>query len=214
MICANNALIVVDGQEKTCIAGLRGSGSNRPSATKGVPEKPLFNGTYGSGYGGQHQSMGAIGLSHIDSGSVQNRDEFVARVEDRGTRTTQVGVARAKMLPAVDENWTLFNDRSSDSVGPLDMLGPNSAQPDAPMLELLRLCLVAAMLNGDSFAIAQQNDVIFLPDNGIKAVDLFPRVEKHVTHRLLEEGELSLGDDVRCRTVSGIDMIVADATTP
>src|ERR1700747_1314272 len=82
------------------------------------------------------------------------------------------------------------------------------------MFELLRFRLVTAMLNGDSFAIAQQDDVILLPDNGIKAVDLFPRVEKDVTHRLLEEAELSLGDDVRCRAASGIDMIVAGATTP
>src|SRR5258705_8579467 len=183
MICANNALIVVDCQEKTCTPGLRGSGSNRPITTKGVPEKPLFNGTHRSGYGSQHQSMGAVGLSQVDSGSIQNRDEFVARVEDRGACTTQVGVARAKMLPAVDENWTLFNDRSSDSVRPLDLLGPNSAQPDAPMFELLRFRLVATMLNGDSFAIAHQNDVIFLPDNGIKAVDLFPRERVAIQHR-------------------------------
>ena len=211
MIRANNALIVVDGQEKTCTAGLRGSGGNRPSTTKGVPEKPLFNGTHGSGYGSQHQSMGAVGLSHIDSGSIQNRDELVVRVEDRGACTAQVGVARAKMLPAVHENWTLFNDRSSDSVGPLDLLGPNSAQPDAPMFELLRLPLVATMLNGDSFAIAQQNDVIFLPDNGIQAVDLIPGLEKDFTYRLLEVRELGLGDDVWCRPASGIDVIVAAA---
>src|SRR5882672_8721949 len=82
------------------------------------------------------------------------------------------------------------------------------------MFELLRFGLVATMLNGDSFAIAQQNDVIFLPDNGIQAVDLFPGVEKHVTHRLLEEGELSLGDDVWCRAASGLDMLVPDATPP
>jgi hypothetical protein len=82
------------------------------------------------------------------------------------------------------------------------------------MLELLRLRLVTAMLNGDSFVIAQQDDVILLPDNGIKAVDLFPRVEKDFTHWLLEEDELGLGDDVRCRPASGIDMIVAAATTP
>ena len=82
------------------------------------------------------------------------------------------------------------------------------------MFELLRFRLVATMLNGDSFAIAQQDDVILLPDNGIKAVDLFPRVEEDVTHRLLEEGELGLGDDVWCRPASGIDMIVAVATTP
>src|SRR5437660_7677765 len=158
--------------------------------------------------------MGAVGLPHIDSGSIQNRDEFVVRVEDRSACTTQVGVARAKMLPAVDENRTLFNDHSSDSVGPLDLLRPNSAQPDTPMFELLRLRLVATMLNGDSFAIAQQNDVILLPDNGITAVDLFPRVQKDVTHWLLEEGELGLGDDVWCRPASGIDMIIAGATTP
>jgi hypothetical protein len=214
MIRTNNTLIVIDGQEKTCTAGLRESSSNRPSTTKGVSEKPLFNGPHRSGYGSQHQSMGTFGLSDIDSGSIQNRDEFVVRVKDRGACTTQVGVSRAKMLRAVDENWTLFNDRSSDSVGPLDVLGPNSAQPDAPMFELLRLRLVATMLNGDSFAIAQQNDVIFLSDNGIKAVDLFPRVEKDVTHWLLEEGELGLGDDVRCSTASGIDMVVAAATSP
>src|SRR5258706_12219786 len=214
MICANNALIVVDCQEKSCTAGLRGSGSNRPSTTKGVQEKPLCSGTHNSGYGSQHQAVGAVGSSQIDSGSVQNRDEFVVRVEDRGPGTTQVGVARAKMLSAVDENWTLFSNRSSDSVGSLDMLGPNSTQPDAPMFELVRFCLVTAMLNGDSFSIAQQDDVIFLPDNGIKAVDLFPRMEKDVINRLFEEGELSLGDDVWCRAAFGIDMMVADATTP
>jgi hypothetical protein len=69
-------------------------------------------------------------------------------------------------------------------------------------------------MNGDSFAIAQQNDVVFLPDNGIQAVDLFPRVEKDVTHWLLENGELGLRDDVWCRAASGIDMIVAAATSP
>jgi hypothetical protein len=207
-------LIVVDGQEKSCTAGLWRSGGNRPSTTTRMPEKPLLNGTHRSGYGSQHQSMGAVGPPQIDSGSIQNRDEFVARIKDRGACATQVGVARAKMLPAVDENWTLFNDRSSDSVRPLELLRPNSAQPDAPMFELLRFRLVATMLNGDSFAIAQQNDVIFLPDNGIQAVDLFSRVEKDVIHRLLEEGEFSLGDDVWCRAASGIDMIVAAATTP
>jgi hypothetical protein len=82
------------------------------------------------------------------------------------------------------------------------------------MFELLRFRLVTAMLNGDSFAIAQQDDVILLADNGIKAVDLFPRVGKDVTNRLLEEGELSLGDDVWYRSASGIDMIIAAATTP
>jgi hypothetical protein len=54
VICANDALIVVDGQEKPRTAGLWGNGGNRPSTTKGVPEKPLFNGTHRSGYGGQH----------------------------------------------------------------------------------------------------------------------------------------------------------------
>jgi len=49
---------------------------------------------------------------------------------------------------------------------------------------------------------------------GAPAVDLFPRVEKDVTHWLLEECEFGLGDDVWCRPVSGIDMIVAHATTP
>jgi hypothetical protein len=127
VIRANHALIVVDGHEKPCTVGLWGSGSNRPGTTKGVPEKPLFNGTHRSGYSSQHQSIGALGPSQIDSGSIQNRDKFVVRVEDRSACTTQVGVARAKVLPAVDENRTLFNDRSSDSVGPLDLLRPNSA---------------------------------------------------------------------------------------
>src|ERR1700740_1197700 len=127
MIRANHALVVVDGQEKPCTASLRGSGSNRPSATKGAPEKPLFNGTHRSGYRSQHQSRGAVGLAQINSGSIQNRDEFVVRVEDRGTCTSQVGVTRAKVLPAVDEDWTLFNDHSPDSVGPLYLLRPDSA---------------------------------------------------------------------------------------
>src|SRR5258707_12014830 len=111
MICANNALSVGDGQEKSCTAGLRGSGSNRPSTTKGVPEKPLFNGTHRSAYGSQHQSMGAVGPSQVDSGSIQNRDEFVVRVEDRGPSTTQVGMAGGEMLFPVGEKRTLFNDR-------------------------------------------------------------------------------------------------------
>jgi len=63
-------------------------------------------------------------------------------------------VARAKVLPAVDENRTLFNDRSSDSVGPLDLLGQT---PPAryPNVELSAFFL-SPDADGDSFAIAQQ----------------------------------------------------------
>src|SRR5260221_211737 len=70
------------------------------------------------------------------------------------------------------------------------------------------------MPNCYSCGISPPSDVNPLPENGLKAVDLLPRVEKDVTHRLLEEGEFGLGDDVWYRFASGIDMIVADATTP
>ena len=56
-------------------------------------------------------------------------------VENRGARTAQVGMARAKMLASMYHRSSLVSDAGPDSVGAFDLLRPDSAQPDSPIFE-------------------------------------------------------------------------------
>jgi hypothetical protein len=54
---------------------------------------------------------------------------------------------------------------------------PDSAQPYTPALELLVLAIVAAMVDGDSIAVAKENYVRLRANDGIEAVYLFLGLE-------------------------------------
>ena len=83
-------------------------------------------------------------------------------------------MARAVVLAAMDEEGALFSDAGADAVGAFDLFGPDAAEPDAPTLEIVGPGFVAAMVNGDSLVVAQEDDVALLADDGVETIDLFP----------------------------------------
>ena len=91
----------------------------------------------------------------------------------RQRSATQPGVTAAKMLGTMHEDRPSIRDAGADTVCAFDPLGPDAAQPYTPLPELLVLALVAAMVDSDSIAVAQENYVRLRANNGIEAVYLF-----------------------------------------
>jgi hypothetical protein len=77
------------------------------------------------------------------------------------------------MVGTMHENRPSIRDAGADPVCTFDPLRPDATQPYTPFLELVVLALVATMVDGDSLAIAQENDVRLEANNGIEAVYLF-----------------------------------------
>jgi hypothetical protein len=77
------------------------------------------------------------------------------------------------MVGTMHENRPSIRDAGADTVCAFDPLRPDATQPYTPLLELVVLALVATMVDGDSLAIAQENDVRLEANNGIEAVYLF-----------------------------------------
>lgn len=94
-------------------------------------------------------------------------------VKDRRRRTTEVDVACPKMLFAMDQNRPLFSDARADPICTLDLLGEDTSGPNSPSLELLVPGFVAAVVNRNAFAVAQQNDIAFLANDRKQTIDLF-----------------------------------------
>jgi hypothetical protein len=88
------------------------------------------------------------------------------------------------MLAAVDENGPLFGDTGPNAVCSFDLLGPDTAQPNAPLLEFIGPCWIAAMVNSDSIPVAQENDISLLPHDRVETIDFFPGVQDDISQRL------------------------------
>jgi hypothetical protein len=106
-------------------------------------------------------------------GNIEYRQQTSLRIEDRRARATQPSVPAAKMVGTMHENRPSIRDAGADTVCAFDPLRPDATQPYTPFLELVILALVATMVDGDSLAIAQENDVRLQANNGIEAVYLF-----------------------------------------
>jgi hypothetical protein len=63
------------------------------------------------------------------------------------------------MLAAVDRDRPLLGDAGADAVGALERLGPDAAEPCAPVFEAARLALLAAMLDRDPRGVAEEKRV-------------------------------------------------------
>jgi hypothetical protein len=100
------------------------------------------------------------------------------------------------MLGTMHEDRTSVRDAGADTVCAFDPLRPHATQPDAPLFELLGFALVAAVVDGDSFVVAQENHVRLLADNGIKAIYLFLSLKAEVAQGLTRNLELTLCEDV------------------
>ena len=109
-------------------------------------------------------------------------------------------MSRAKVLIPMHADWPLFGDAGADAVGPLDILGPDAAEPGPPVLELAGQRLLSAMIDRDSVRVTEQHDVIHLLHDRIQAIDFFRGVRKNVAQRLGGGANLVRGENVgSCR---------------
>ena len=183
-IGADDALVFSDGKKhrRGSVVG-RQCGEN-PFVAEVFAEDTLLDGAGRGDGGGKGQLLGAIRALGGDSGNVQHTGQFSEGVKDGGACASEFAVARAIVLAAVDEKWTLFGYTGADAVGAFDLLGPDAAEPDAPTLEMVGAGFVAAMVNRHSGAVTEKDDVALLADDGIQAIDLFPGVNDDVGDRL------------------------------
>src|ERR1700684_944034 len=108
-----------------------------------------------------------------DSTAIKSQRDFAFAVKNRRRRTTESDVACPKMLFAMDQNRPLFSDARADPICTLDLLGEDTSEPNPPSLELLVPGFVAAVVNRNAFAVAQQNDIAFLANDRKQTIDLF-----------------------------------------
>src|SRR5262245_51878763 len=94
-------------------------------------------------------------------------------------------MARTVVLPAMDQHWPLFGDASPDAVCALNSFRPNASEPNSPMFEIVRPRLIASVMDRYSILVAQQDDVLLLPDNRIKAINFFSRLLDNIPNRFL-----------------------------
>ena len=81
------------------------------------------------------------------------------------------------MLGTMHENRPSIRDTGADTVCAFDPLRPDATQPDSPALELVIFTAIAAMMDGNSIAVAQENYVRLCANYGIEAVYLFLGLE-------------------------------------
>ena len=89
------------------------------------------------------------------------------------------------MLPAMNQHRPLLADASPDAVCALNSLGPNTTEPNPPMLEVLGPAFITTMMNPHSIVVAQQNDVPLLSHNGVQPIDLLPHLHDHFRNGFL-----------------------------
>ena len=104
----------------------------------------------------------------------------------------------AKVLAAMHKNRPLICNAGANAVRPFRLLRPYSPEPDAPLLELFGFGFISAVMNRDSLAVAQQNDVCLLADDRVEPVHLVLGLGEHVGQRFPGNFQLTLRDDMGC----------------
>src|SRR5215510_2108879 len=144
---------------------------------KVLAKDAFLNGSRGDDHHLEQQGKWLIVRLRVHFGNVQHPQQTSLRIEDRRARATQPGVTAAKMLGTVHENRPAIRDAGADTVCAFDPLRPDAAKPYTPALELVILAVVATMVDGDSFAVAQENYVRLRAHNRIKAIYFFLGLE-------------------------------------
>src|SRR6202044_3066731 len=101
-----------------------------------------------------------------------------------------------------------------DAVGSLDSLRPNPAEPDAPVAELRRARLAAAMLNGDALGIAKKRNVARAVHDPVQSIELWLCRAYHAFDWLLREAKCALGEDARRVAAFGVDVVEIGTPAP
>src|SRR5262249_16915159 len=94
-------------------------------------------------------------------------------------------MARTIVLSTMDQHWPLFGNASSDAVRALNFFRPNAPEPNSPTFEIVGPSFIASVMDRYSIFVAQQDDVLLLPDNRIKAINLFSRLLDDIPNRFL-----------------------------
>jgi hypothetical protein len=213
-IGANNLPLFVDRKKHRFAAVVARRRRDCPGVAEETAKEPFFDGAGRGRDGRQSQLVLSIVPFYINPGSVQYCHQFTVGIEDRSTGAAQIRVPCTKMLPAMHENRPFFSYGCADPVRPFDVFRPDTSQPDTPFFELLGLGLISTMVNSDPVAIAKQNDIVFLADDRIKAVDFLSCVDNEVRSRFPRNTQLALRDDVGWGRAPGVDVIVGDTPPP
>src|SRR5262245_61077631 len=123
-------------------------------------------------------------------------------------------MARSEVLRAMDADRLPFDDARADTVRAFDVLRPDAAKPHAPVLELVRHRLIAAMVESDSLRVAQEDDIVQLPHDRIETIDAFLCEREDRVEDLAAGRDLTLGEDVRCRGNVWIQVMLGDTSVP
>src|SRR6185295_19241510 len=140
---------------------------------KVLTKDAFLNGSRGDDHHLEQQGKWLIVRLLMQFGNVQHSQQTSLRIKDRRARATQPGVTATKMLGTMHPNRPSIRDAGADTVCAFDLLRPDAAQPYTPALKLLILASLATMVDGDSIAVAQENNVRLRANDGIKAVYLF-----------------------------------------
>ena len=158
-VCTDDALVAVHRQQNAGRIRPRWRDRNDPILTEVLAKEPFFYGARRIHRKGTGQSVRAFRALGIDGGYVQHRQQPAVDAENRRAGAAQIHMPRAEMLGSVDCYGPLLGDAGADAVGALDLLGPDAAEPGAPVFEVARFRLLAAMLDRDPRAVAEQNRV-------------------------------------------------------
>jgi hypothetical protein len=93
-------------------------------------------------------------------------------------------VSCTKVLTLMNSYGALFGNAGANAIGSFGLFGPHAAQPCSPMLELVGFCLIAAMIDCNTFVITQEDGVSCLPHNFIEALQLVLRIDDQLRKRL------------------------------
>jgi hypothetical protein len=85
----------------------------------------------------------------------------------------------------MDQHWPLFGDASPDAVCALNFFRPNAPEPYSPLFEIVGPRLIASVMDRYTIFVAEQDDILLLPDNRIKAINLFSRLLDNIPSRFL-----------------------------
>src|SRR5579862_9029016 len=174
----------------------------------------FFNRPRGDSNGIENQWERPFVFLAVNARHVQYGHQLAVWVKDGGRRTAKLRVPAAKMLVAMHQHRTFLGNGCSNPVGAFRLLRPNAAHPDAPTLELVCVGLVSAVMNSNSIAVTEENDVAVGANDRIEPVDLLLSEVEHVFQRFAKNLQFALCNDVRRRKVIRFDAIVNEGSSP
>jgi hypothetical protein len=69
--------------------------------------------------------------------------------------SAEADVSCTKVLSLMNSYGALFDNAGANAIGPLGLFGPHAAQPRPPLLELVGFCLIAAMIDCNTYIITK-----------------------------------------------------------